>query len=136
MDKVFVGVSSESFPATYQRTAYVALTRGKEQAVIFTDDRQELLKAFGRTDDPLSATEISRDMQPEPRVRDWMREQQLALSAAERAGNTQKQPRGRDWMKKQQESAQSPALSGQRRDFMQPGVQRDGIAERGMDNAR
>ena len=59
VDKVFVGVSSESFPATYQRTAYVALTRGKEQAVIFTDDRQELLKAFGRTDDPLSATEIS-----------------------------------------------------------------------------
>ena len=40
VDKVFVGVSSESFPATYQRTAYVALTRGKEQAVIFTDDRQ------------------------------------------------------------------------------------------------
>ena len=65
VDKVFVGVSSESFPATYQRTAYVALTRGKEQAVIFTDDRQELLKAFGRTDDPLSATEISRDMQPQ-----------------------------------------------------------------------
>ena len=29
MDKVFVGMSSESFPATYQRTAYVALTRGK-----------------------------------------------------------------------------------------------------------
>ena len=32
MDKVFVGVSSQSFPATYQRTAYVAVTRGKEQA--------------------------------------------------------------------------------------------------------
>ena len=27
VDKVFVGVSSESFPATYQRTAYVAVTR-------------------------------------------------------------------------------------------------------------
>lgn len=59
VDKVFVGMSSESFPATYQRTAYVALTRGKEKAVVFTDDRDELLKAIGRPDDPLSAMEIS-----------------------------------------------------------------------------
>src|SRR6202035_3237888 len=59
VDKVFVGVSSESFPATYQRTAYVAVTRGKEQALIFTDDRTELLKAISRPDDPLSATELS-----------------------------------------------------------------------------
>jgi conjugative relaxase-like TrwC/TraI family protein len=59
VDKVFVGLSNESFPATYQRTAYVALTRGKEQAQVFTDDRDELLKVMCRTDDPLSATEIS-----------------------------------------------------------------------------
>jgi hypothetical protein len=110
VDKVFVGVSSESFPATYQRTAYVALTRGKEQAVIFTDDRQELLKAFGRMDDPLSATEISRDMQPQPRIRDWL--------------------------KKQLASVQGPAISGQRSDFMPPGVSRNGMAERELDHAR
>ena len=60
VDKVFVGMSSESFPATYQRTAYVAVTRGKEQALIFTDDREELLKAISRPDDPLSATELVR----------------------------------------------------------------------------
>ena len=29
VDKVFIGMSSESFPATYQRTAYVAVTRGQ-----------------------------------------------------------------------------------------------------------
>ena len=40
VDKVFVGMSSESFPATNQRTAYVAVTRGKEQAQIFTDDKE------------------------------------------------------------------------------------------------
>ena len=39
VDKVIIGLSSESFPATYQRTAYVAVTRGKEQALIFTDDK-------------------------------------------------------------------------------------------------
>ena len=68
-------MSSQSFPATYQRTAYVAVTRGKEQAQIFTDDRKELLKAIGRPDDPLSATEISRDTQPQPRLRGWLMKQ-------------------------------------------------------------
>ena len=63
VDKVFVGVSSESFPATYQRTAYVALTRGREQAQIYTDDKNELLRAVHRTDEPLSATELAEDQQ-------------------------------------------------------------------------
>ncbi len=66
VDKVFVGVSSESFPATYQRTAYVAVTRGKEQAQIFTDDRKELLKAVSRPDDPLSATELAQLTKQKP----------------------------------------------------------------------
>src|SRR5665213_484296 len=55
VDKVFVGVSSESFPATGERTSYVALTRGKEQVQVFTDDKTELLRAMSRADDPLSA---------------------------------------------------------------------------------
>ena len=59
VDKVFAGISSESLAATNQRTAYVALTRGKEQVLVFTDDRKELLKAMERPDDPLSATELS-----------------------------------------------------------------------------
>jgi conjugative relaxase-like TrwC/TraI family protein len=64
VDKVFVGLSSESLPATNQRTAYVALTRGKEQAQIFTDDRYELLRAMKRLDNPMSATELG-GMPPE-----------------------------------------------------------------------
>jgi hypothetical protein len=68
VDKVFVGVSSESFPATYQRTAYVALTRGREQAQIYTDDRNALLKAVTRADEPLSATELSESPQHNPAV--------------------------------------------------------------------
>jgi len=103
VDKVFVGISSQSLPATDQRTAYVALTRGKEQAQIFTDDRKELLKAIGRRDDPLSATEISMDRQPEP------------------------QPRFRGWLMKQLAVAGGPAVSTQRRDSLQPSVERDGI---------
>jgi hypothetical protein len=63
VDKLFVGISSQSLPATGQRTAYVAVTRAKEQAVICTDDRKELLKAVSRPDDPISATELT---QPPP----------------------------------------------------------------------
>jgi ATP-dependent exoDNAse (exonuclease V) alpha subunit len=64
VDKVFVAVSSESLPATCQRTAYVAVTRGREQAQIFTDDRKELLKAVSRADNPLSATELAESTKP------------------------------------------------------------------------
>lgn len=59
VNKVFVAIDSESMKATDQRTAYVAVTRGKEQAVIFTDDHVELLKAATRSNEVLSATELA-----------------------------------------------------------------------------
>jgi conjugative relaxase-like TrwC/TraI family protein len=100
VDKVFVGMSSESFPATCQRTAYVAVTRGKEQAQIFTDDRKELLKAISRPDEPLSATELS--------------------------GSRQEKPNLPGRLKKQLAFARGLALYGQQNDLMQPGIERDG----------
>ena len=74
VDKVFIGMSSESFPATTERTGYVSVTRGKEQVQIFTDDRKELLRAISRPDDPLSATELADSAQPKPGLRDRMAE--------------------------------------------------------------
>jgi conjugative relaxase-like TrwC/TraI family protein len=62
VDKVFIGLASESIPATNQRTAYVAITRGREQALVFTDDRAELLRAINRLDNPLSATELAESL--------------------------------------------------------------------------
>ena len=70
VDKVFVAIASESLPATNQRTAYVALTRGKEQAVVFTDDRIGLLKAVSRPDEPMSATELSESTSRPSNLRD------------------------------------------------------------------
>lgn len=58
VNKVFVAINSESLKATDQRTAYVAITRGKEQAVIFTDNHEELLKAARRDGETLTATEL------------------------------------------------------------------------------
>jgi len=79
VDKLFVAISSQSLPATDQRTAYVALTRGKEMAQVFTDDRKELLKAISRADDPLSATQISEAAEPKPRLRSWIKDQLAAI---------------------------------------------------------
>jgi len=100
VDNVFVGMSSESFPATCQRTAYVAVTRGKEQAQIFTDDRKGLLKAISRPDDLLSATELS--------------------------GSTQQKPSSQGRLKKHLAFVRGLSLYGQRRDFMRLGGEMDG----------
>jgi conjugative relaxase-like TrwC/TraI family protein len=64
VDKVFVGIAGESMGATNQRRSYVALTRGKEAALVFTSDKQELLKAMKRADETLSATELAELARP------------------------------------------------------------------------
>ena len=58
VDKVLIGQSSLSYPASNARQWYVSVSRGREQALVFTDDKQELLKAVERPDQPLSATEF------------------------------------------------------------------------------
>lgn len=58
VDRVFVGQSALSFPASSQEQFYVSVSRGREQAVVFTDDKEELLQAVSRTDERLSGTEL------------------------------------------------------------------------------
>ena len=58
VDKVFIGQSSQSLPASNRRQFYVSVSRGREQALVFTDDKHELLKAVDRADVPLSAIEF------------------------------------------------------------------------------
>jgi hypothetical protein len=76
VDKVLVGISSQSLPATNERTAYVALTRGREKVMIFTDDRIELLKAASRQDDPMSATDLNDSAEGDARLRNGQQMQQ------------------------------------------------------------
>jgi len=105
VDKVFVGVSSESFPATYQRTAYVALTRGREQVQIYTDDRNELLSAISRSDEPLSATELSESPGQSPAS------------------------------KKRQGFIRGLSVFGGRDNSTQPGIGNESMNDRGLDHA-
>jgi hypothetical protein len=58
VDKVFIGQSSQSFPASNRRQFYVSVSRAREQALVFTDDKKAMQKAVERPDEPLSATEF------------------------------------------------------------------------------
>jgi hypothetical protein len=69
VDKVFVGLAGESMKAANRRRWYVALTRGKELAHVFTDSKEELLQAIQRPYEPLSATELAELPQPKHPLR-------------------------------------------------------------------
>jgi conjugative relaxase-like TrwC/TraI family protein len=59
VENVFIGQSAESLAASNRRQFYVSVSRGKAQAVIFTDDKKELMKAVARADEPMSASELA-----------------------------------------------------------------------------
>ncbi|HZZ82686.1 MAG TPA: MobF family relaxase [Gemmataceae bacterium] len=58
VDRVFIGQSSESFPASSREQFYVSASRGRKQVVIYTDDKEELRDAINRSDDRITATEL------------------------------------------------------------------------------
>jgi ATP-dependent exoDNAse (exonuclease V) alpha subunit len=58
VDRVFVGISSASFPASSREGFYVAASRGREMVRVYTDDKESLFGAVCHTDDRLSATEF------------------------------------------------------------------------------
>jgi ATP-dependent exoDNAse (exonuclease V) alpha subunit len=60
VDRVFIGQSAESFPASSRQQFYVSVSRGREQAVIYTDDKAALAEAVKREDNRMSATELVR----------------------------------------------------------------------------
>ena len=61
VDRVFVGMSSFSGQAASREQFYVSVSRGREQAVIYTDDKDALREAVGRSDERTSATELVRE---------------------------------------------------------------------------
>jgi len=66
VSKVIVSIASESFGAANERRFYVPATRGKEQCLVFTDDKERLLKAVQRADQPLSALELAESRRKAP----------------------------------------------------------------------
>lgn len=58
VDTVFIGQSAQSFPASSIEQFYVSISRGREQARIYTDDKRALLEAVSHSDDRPTATEF------------------------------------------------------------------------------
>jgi conjugative relaxase-like TrwC/TraI family protein len=59
VDRVFIAQSRASLPATSREQFYVSVSRGREGVRIYTDDRQALREAVGRTDARVSASELA-----------------------------------------------------------------------------
>ncbi|QDV90565.1 Multifunctional conjugation protein TraI [Phycisphaerae bacterium RAS2] len=68
VDRVFIGQSSESFPASSREQFYVSVSRGREGATIYTDDKAALLDAVSRSDERLTATELVAQRQRQQRA--------------------------------------------------------------------
>jgi conjugative relaxase-like TrwC/TraI family protein len=58
VENVFVSMPVSTFPAVNQETAYVAVSRGKLKATIYTDNRKELMEAVERSDKRLLASDL------------------------------------------------------------------------------
>ncbi|GIK18969.1 MAG: conjugative relaxase [Planctomycetota bacterium] len=59
VDRVLIAQSSASFPASSREQAYVSVSRARERATLYTDDKDALLAAVSRSDDRLTATELT-----------------------------------------------------------------------------
>jgi conjugative relaxase-like TrwC/TraI family protein len=58
VDRVFVGQSSQSFPASSREQFYVSCSRAKERVTIYTDNKNDLREAINQSDERVSATEF------------------------------------------------------------------------------
>ena len=58
-ERVFISVGNESLPATNQQQWYVSASRGKDQARIYVDSKEDVRHAIARTGERLSAVELT-----------------------------------------------------------------------------
>lgn len=72
VDKVLIGQSSLSLPAASREQFYVSVSRGREQAIIFTDNKETLRAAVARDRERLTAKEVFRPVKGRERLaRHW-----------------------------------------------------------------
>ena len=73
VDVVLIAESSRSFPAASREQFYVSVSRGRERALVFTDDVAALHRAVTRSEPRPTATELIRAEVPSrPRWQAWL----------------------------------------------------------------
>lgn len=75
--RVFIAQSADSFAASSREQFYVSVSRGRNQAVIYTDDKDAMREAVCHTDERLGASELF----PGERSRQINRQHQFAMIA-------------------------------------------------------
>ena len=58
VDRVLIAQSSASYPASSREQFYVSVSRGRQQATIYTHNKQALREAISQSDERLTATEF------------------------------------------------------------------------------
>ncbi len=59
VDRVFVAVGNQSLPATDAKQWYVSLSRGKEMAKVYVEDKRDVRAAIAKSTERLSAVELT-----------------------------------------------------------------------------
>jgi hypothetical protein len=58
VERVLIAQSAESLRASSREQFYVSVSRGRQQALVFTDDKQALLEAVKQSDPRMTATQL------------------------------------------------------------------------------
>lgn len=82
VQRVLIGESATSFPAASREQFYVSVSRGRERATIYTDDKAALRDAVSRSDARLLATELVNDRSVRQRAMTMERLEQLHPAVA------------------------------------------------------
>jgi len=90
VDRVFIGQSAASGPASSREQFYVSVSRGKKSATIYTSDKAELLEAVSESEDRPTATEFLSDADRRARAATLARRRELA--ARDTAPGRERQP--------------------------------------------
>lgn len=61
VDRVLIAMGEQSLPAIGKEAAYVSVSRGREQAVVYATDKEELRRAWEREDVRLHASDLVRE---------------------------------------------------------------------------
>ena len=87
VDHVIVCQSADSYPASNREGFYVAVSRGRKSATIYTDDRRELREAVERSNPRLAASELVKKAKPQlwRRMREHVARMRLAAMVAAKA---------------------------------------------------
>jgi hypothetical protein len=87
VDRVLVAIGTQSLPAVSREQLYVSLSRGRDGAKIYTDDRDAVRRAVGRTDERVSATEVA--ARRRGRLDRWRRQRRHVMFLQRRVANEQ-----------------------------------------------